>query len=206
MTGYILDASAWLQVALIILFWLAFILRNLITRFSYHRSPIVFGRDTRGVVRIVEFGLPLFSLVLVVETVLFAQGSSLLPESINVVLFGNASVVLVGLVFEALAIGLFAMASRQMKSSWRAGVDNQASDPLISTGLFAFSRNPVYLAMFLFLFGAILVTGTSGIIAYAATGLGLIHFQVLQEETALEERFGENYDAYRAKVPRYLFL
>ncbi|MCW9045208.1 MAG: isoprenylcysteine carboxylmethyltransferase family protein [Alphaproteobacteria bacterium] len=195
---------AWAQVVLISVFWLAFIVRNLITRISYGRTPIVFGRDTLGFIRIVEWSLPLFSVLLIVEAVMFSRGGSLIPESMNFNLFSYSIAASIGLQLEVLAIILFIVASRQMKSSWRAGVDSKSSDPLIRTGLFSVSRNPVYLAMFLFLAGTILVIGTIGIVGYAVLGLGLIHFQVRQEELALRKRFGDTYEAYCSEVPRYL--
>lgn len=195
----------WLQIGMISAFWLAFIIRNLITRFSYHRSPIVFGRDTRGIIRFIEWSLPLYSALLFIEIVLFAQGTSLIPENINLILFRHGLAASIGLSLEGLGIVVFVIASRQMKSSWRAGVDSQSSDALIHSGLFSVSRNPVYLSMFLFLAGTVLVIGTFPILGYAVIGAGLIHFQVRQEEKAMRQRFPDAYDSYCSETPRYLF-
>jgi len=79
------------------------------------------------------------------------------------------------------------------------------SSALVSTGVFRYSRNPIYLADALLLaaWGVYL-----GNIAAALLIPGFIwlihHFQIRPEERALEARFGETYREYTRAVRRWI--
>lgn len=88
--------------------------------------------------------------------------------------------------------------------SFRIGIDLEKPGQLISGGAFAFSRNPLYLAFMLFLGGVFLIFRAWPFFVYLIGGIGLIHRQILREEAALEQLYGEEYRAYRRKVRRYL--
>ena len=80
------------------------------------------------------------------------------------------------------------------------------TDRLITTGPYAYSRNPQLMTWGLVLLGAA-ITGRSG----AALALAAIYwvgcvFAIRAEEQALERVFGEEYRRYRAAVPRYMRL
>ena len=76
---------------------------------------------------------------------------------------------------------------------------------LITTGVFAMSRNPIYLADLLIL--AAVAVWLSNVINAALPALFVCYlnrFQIAPEEHALSERFGEAYAAYRARVRRWV--
>ena len=80
------------------------------------------------------------------------------------------------------------------------------TDRLITTGPYAYSRNPQLMTWALVLFGAA-IAGRSG----AALALTAIYwvgcvFTIRAEEQALERVFGQEYREYRAAVPRYMRL
>ena len=75
---------------------------------------------------------------------------------------------------------------------------------LLTEGPYAVMRHPRYAEIVLGTVGFVLLANWSGpylIIAGAILGL---HGVVLLEERELAERFGEEYDAYRGRVPRYI--
>ena len=77
-------------------------------------------------------------------------------------------------------------------------------DKLVSSGMFAFSRNPLYVCFDMFLFGQFLIHRNI-IIAVAIVGFALaIHRQILREEKFLASHYGGKYEEYRKKVRRYL--
>ncbi len=81
----------------------------------------------------------------------------------------------------------------------------EESNRLITTGTFRVSRNPMYLGMVLILTGVALLLGsiTPFVIAFAFAVLMQILF-IRTEEKMLEEKFGEEWLAYKGKVRRWL--
>jgi protein-S-isoprenylcysteine O-methyltransferase Ste14 len=81
---------------------------------------------------------------------------------------------------------------------------NHRDDRLITTGIRAYVRHPVYLAHLCEMFAWSLGTGLVvcwGLTAFAiATGAVMIRM----EDRELEKRFGEEYDTYRKRVPAVL--
>jgi len=76
---------------------------------------------------------------------------------------------------------------------------------IISIGLYAFSRNPMYVAWTLIYLAIALLVNTWWLIMLLPVVLLFTHFFVIhKEERQLEEKFGEEYRHYRARVRRYL--
>jgi protein-S-isoprenylcysteine O-methyltransferase Ste14 len=76
---------------------------------------------------------------------------------------------------------------------------------LVAVGLYRWSRNPMYVAVFLILLGWAIGFGTRGLWIYAFAVLAGFHLRVvLFEEPWLTRRHGEEYRRYRAAVPRWL--
>jgi protein-S-isoprenylcysteine O-methyltransferase Ste14 len=88
--------------------------------------------------------------------------------------------------------------------SFRVGIDSNQPDQLITTGVFAFSRNPIYVAFGLVLLGEFLVFPNWILLIYLFAAIWLFHRQVLREEKFLREHYGEQYLDYCARVRRYL--
>ena len=88
--------------------------------------------------------------------------------------------------------------------SFRVGIDQEHPDKLITTGLFAFSRNPIYVAFGLVLLGQFLVFPNWIPLVYMVAAIGVIHRQVLREEEFLREHYGQEYSDYCGRVRRYL--
>jgi protein-S-isoprenylcysteine O-methyltransferase Ste14 len=102
-----------------------------------------------------------------------------------------------GLVFLALTLVSFG-------TSFRVGIDDERPDKLITTGVFAVSRNPIYVAFWVILFGQFLVFPNDIPLIYFALASLLFHRQVLREEVFLARHYGPVFADYRARVRRYL--
>ena len=84
-------------------------------------------------------------------------------------------------------------------------IGGQKFTELVTFGPFSVSRNPLYVFSLIASFGAGLQTGSVLFAIIATCGVWLvIDMTVRREETALRGRFGETYDAYCARTPRYL--
>ncbi len=88
--------------------------------------------------------------------------------------------------------------------SFRVGIDENLPGPLVTTGAFAISRNPLYTAFGLILIGIFFIFPNWILLLFLVAGLWLFNRQVLREEESLKKIYGEEYLEYCKKVPRYL--
>lgn len=110
----------------------------------------------------------------------------------------------IGLALCVVAIAGFALTLISFGNSFRVGIDVNKPDKLITSGMFAVSRNPIYVSFLLFFTGLFLVHRNI-VIAVAIVLFALaIHRQILREEKFLAGHYGDEYKAYRKKVRRYL--
>ncbi len=75
---------------------------------------------------------------------------------------------------------------------------------LITSGLFAHSRNPIYQGGSIALLGLAFMLASDWIVVLMVPALIIFHYGVVRrEENYLETKFGETYRRYKAAVPRY---
>ena len=75
---------------------------------------------------------------------------------------------------------------------------------LVSQDLYRFNRNPMYVGVILVLIGWALVTGSLSLYVYAFVVAVVFHLRVvLYEEKEMARLFGEQWEQYRALVPRW---
>jgi protein-S-isoprenylcysteine O-methyltransferase Ste14 len=109
------------------------------------------------------------------------------------------SAALAGILFIA-AIGGFAVAKTTVSPTRRA-----EPSALVTTGVYRYTRNPMYLALACLLHGwatwlraPVALVGLVLFVAY------ITRFQIAAEERALMTRFGAAYASYRASAGRWL--
>jgi protein-S-isoprenylcysteine O-methyltransferase Ste14 len=111
-----------------------------------------------------------------------------------------AALVAVGVVLVVLALRAF-FAARTTPNPLRP----QDARTLVTTGPYAWSRNPMYLGDAIALAGIAVWTGNLlSLLPLAAFVACLDRWQIPAEEAALAVRFGERYAAYRREVRRWL--
>jgi len=74
----------------------------------------------------------------------------------------------------------------------------------VQQGVFALSRNPIFLGMQFMLLGLLLVLPNAVTLATCVLGMALIQIQVRLEEEHLIQLHGEAYRAYQQRVRRWL--
>jgi protein-S-isoprenylcysteine O-methyltransferase Ste14 len=75
----------------------------------------------------------------------------------------------------------------------------------VTSGLFNVIRNPIMTGELMVIWAEVLYFASLGILVYAALLSLAAHWMVVHiEEPELRERFGESYEAYCRKVPRWL--
>jgi protein-S-isoprenylcysteine O-methyltransferase Ste14 len=110
----------------------------------------------------------------------------------------------VGAIAFVVGIGMVIGANRLFR---RVGTNARPSQPtlaLATTGMFSWTRNPMYVGGSLTLLGIAICFALDWVILLLALSLPLMHYGViLREERYLERKFGDEYRRYKGKVPRY---
>lgn len=76
---------------------------------------------------------------------------------------------------------------------------------IVATGLYRFTRNPIYLSMTLFILGIAVLLNTLWIAITLVPVLFAIQFGVIaREESYLTKKFGDEYLHYKLKVRRWV--
>ena len=82
---------------------------------------------------------------------------------------------------------------------------NQPVRALVTTGIHRLSRNPIYIGMLLLYAGIGMAARSPWVLVLALPLVIILHYGVIaREEAYLEQRFGETYRDYKARVRRWL--
>tara|TARA_Y100000590_G_C15692607_1_gene1003991 strand:+ start:389 stop:853 length:465 start_codon:yes stop_codon:yes gene_type:complete len=114
---------------------------------------------------------------------------------------------LFGIIGFVLSVILFFTGFNIFKSYNENPVPSSTSNRLIKTGVFAYTRNPIYLSFVLFHFSMFLIFEN---VIYFLTSIGLafwIHnFVIKAEEEYLIKTFSDEYKRYMNAVSRWIFF
>lgn len=106
--------------------------------------------------------------------------------------------VLFGIAVSATSSGMFNKAGAGVEPFSEATV-------LVTDGLYRFSRNPMYLGMFIMLLGFAFMMGRLGALLPLPIFVLIIHKRfVIAEESFLEAAFGQKYLDYKSRVRRWI--
>lgn len=82
-----------------------------------------------------------------------------------------------------------------------------AASALVTGGVYRISRNPMYLGMALILVALALALGSAAALLATPAFMAVVTFaQILPEERALSDKFGDAYRAYRARTGRWIII
>ena len=112
--------------------------------------------------------------------------------------YAGAGLVVLGFGIAAAAAGAFARAGTPV-------IPFERSTALVTSGLYRFTRNPMYLGMVIVLLGTAVLFGTLSPFLPVPIFAWIIQTRfILGEERFLEEIFGEEYLAYKRSVRRWI--
>ncbi len=117
--------------------------------------------------------------------------------------FINTFTTFIGIMLTAIGVCIFILSTIFMKSSWRVGIDKNTKTTLVTNGIYKFSRNPAFVG-FYFMFIGLFFTYTNIItLIVLVINVAAFHLLIMQEEKHLLTTFGDEYESYKRKVPRY---
>lgn len=125
-----------------------------------------------------------------------------LPWSIKLTVIGRyvggGLLIAAALAFLLAASGRFRKAGTELKP-WKT------TSAIVGEGVYAFTRNPMYLGMALFMAGLGFLFSSLGVILLLPVAIVLIQTQVIaREERYLEAKFGDEYRIYKSRVRRWI--
>lgn len=134
--------------------------------------------------------------IVVPGLILWRSGAELAPwplATVGVALIG------LGLVLVTWTVSLFARIGMGTLAPW------DPTSRLVVVGPYRHVRNPMISGVLTVLLGEAALFGSLPLLVWfgAAFAANAVYFPLV-EEPGLRERFGEDYDAYRANVPRWL--
>jgi protein-S-isoprenylcysteine O-methyltransferase Ste14 len=110
----------------------------------------------------------------------------------------GGGLILIGVAIVAAGIRNFSRAATPVPS-------NQPVRALVTTGIHGFSRNPIYVGMFLLYTGIGIAARSPWVLVLALPLVVILRYGVVaREERYLERRFGDGYRDYKARVRRWL--
>jgi protein-S-isoprenylcysteine O-methyltransferase Ste14 len=129
-----------------------------------------------------------------------------LPWLYGAPLFNGLAAKIAGVAVVIAAFAIQVSALIALGDSWRLGIDVRSSGPLVTHGIYALSRNPIYIFFDLYFVGTFLINGASVFLVFAVLVVANLHYQTLKEEEFLGRLHGLAYERYRRRVGRYVRL
>lgn len=143
--------------------------------------------------------------VLQVLIIAFAMyGLTGIFTSLQVTVFGTnwlaSSLAIVGIALAIMGVLAFKKAQTTVNPH-----TPEKSANLVTTGIYHYTRNPMYLGMLLVLLGwAFYLSNVAALLVLPIFIIYMSRFQIQPEERVMMQNFGDEYQAYMIKVRRWL--
>jgi protein-S-isoprenylcysteine O-methyltransferase Ste14 len=119
-------------------------------------------------------------------------------------MFSHPTNLWIGGVLLVLGVAIVATGRRAMKSGGTNVDPYKPSTAIVQSGLFRFTRNPLYLGLTLLYLGLTIMFNTWWGFVLLVPVVLIMHWGVVRrEEVYLERKFGDSYRGYRSRVRRY---
>lgn len=128
----------------------------------------------------------------------------LMPAYVLALLLSGGTRILLGLELLVAGLALMIVARRTFIAAGTNVEPWKPSMTIVTTGVFAWLRNPMYLGGTAALLGLAILLASDWMVVMTVIMALTLHFGVVKrEERYLEAKFGDAYRAYKARVPRY---
>lgn len=192
------------------LLWLLLITKVALNRSRVRRQlgrdPVVIrpARMTTSPAGYIEMALATGSVLLSVDVLLNAIAPRFVADALAITALRESTTLgYLGLIALACGLIIAGVAVRQMDLSWRIGIDNERPGPLVSRGLYARVRHPIYSGMLIAVTGLAAVTADVLSLGVAAAAWIGIPIQARLEEGFLLSRHPHEYAAYLESTGRF---
>lgn len=141
---------------------------------------------------------PVVAMFYIIVTILLGRFVPLVSELSTMIRNSGFGLVVVGFLFGLAAFLEFRKAKTTI-------LPHGSASNIISSGIFRFTRNPIYLGFLFMVIGFPLNFGSIwGIIAAPFFVTTMNRLVIEKEEAYLEKKFGEQYTSYKSRTRRWL--
>ena len=137
---------------------------------------------------------------------LYLTGWITLETLIPIGQFMHPAIFALGGALLIVTLAIILLSQHQMGKSWRIGIDEKSHTELVKTGIFRYSRNPIFLSMRISFLALFLVMPSVATLVVMLAGDLALRQQVRIEERYLAKKFGEAYMSYCRDTGRWLSL
>ena len=105
------------------------------------------------------------------------------------------------------SLGIFFSGFNIFKTYDENPVPTSSTNKIIKTGIFAYTRNPIYLSFIIFLLSMFFVfENVMYFLSAVAMAVWLHNYVIKEEEKFLIDKFPDEFDRYMATVKRWIFF
>jgi protein-S-isoprenylcysteine O-methyltransferase Ste14 len=194
----------YLQIATLILFFLLIAAKALHLLVTQQINPFAIGSGKDSLQKFIEICSSLVIVLwasLVLAFALHIEHG--LPAFLRIELLNSSFAKLIGAILISCSLLTFASALISFGHSWRVGIDERAPGELVSRGVFAITRNPIFVSLIVYAVGSFLIHGRLILLIFAVLIAAGVHYQIIQEEKFLSRMYGAAYERYTARTGRY---
>jgi protein-S-isoprenylcysteine O-methyltransferase Ste14 len=170
-------------------------------------KAVVLRRNGINALKFGRIGPDFFVPVMILACFLYATFSDVLGLPLPAVarkLFWNSTVIQgIAILICTASIIWFGITLQVFGRSFRIGIDEKTNNRLITSGTFALSRNPVFVAFIAFFLGIFLSFPNMITLVYLVLLVTGVHLQIIKEEKFLIKHYGKEYERYCKNVRRY---
>ena len=117
----------------------------------------------------------------------------------------SSAVTYIGIAVTVVGLAIFVLAARTLKFAKTNVEPWKPTTSIVSTGIFAYSRNPIYLGFCIVAIGVGIFLNSVWVLLSFVPSAAMVYFiAIRKEEVYLEKKFGEEYTGYQSRVRRWL--
>lgn len=192
-----------LPIYFIVYFGIVFVLKSVIVAKQIGKNPFVLPKDD-SVFGLISFYFKITLIAVFIYVAAYAFVPIWHDKLLSIAQLDSKTGKYIGIATLLISLVWTVIAQGHMKNSWRIGIDADGKTELVTSGLFAISRNPIFLGVILSLAGLFLTTPNGITVLFLILGYVLIQLQIRLEEQFLIKEHGQKYLDYKQKVRRLI--
>ena len=114
--------------------------------------------------------------------------------------FGTTAVQIIGIIFLISGLVIAILARKTLADNWSGNVELKKDHKLITTGIYAYVRHPIYTGVSFMVFGTFLLYHSILAILLLFIIVGFLSYKLKREEILLLKHFPKEYPAYMRRT------